>query len=1228
MKFACPHCGQSLEAGNSLSGETLKCPSCNEEITVPAAAVPETPEERTITDSEASVSPPVEDEPRTITDAGVRPDGIMDAPRNGRVRGPADRESPEHLGHDPDTSKLLTADQEHKYEVGEVIAKGGMGAILDARDLNLRRGVAMKVLRDPEQARKQDVLRFIEEAQITSQLEHPSIVPIHELGVDASDNVFYTMKFVRGRTLQEIITGIAKGDEGTIDEYGLIRLLTVFQKACDAMAFAHSKRVIHRDLKPENIMVGEYGEVQVMDWGLAKVMPRKKRKKYIIKKKSVVSGQSSVAKKQESEGKDGSPPRHPTLDTPDDGVESVRTGETSEVWKTMSGAVMGTPRFMAPEQAAGDIEHLDEKTDIYALGAILYNVLTLHPPITGDKLDVVLKKVSTGDIPNPTTYGSRRRSPSRGQKSEVSGQKGAVVSLVHCPEGAVPQSLAAVTMKALSLKPADRYATVKALQTDVEAYLGGFVTSAESASAWKVVKLFVKRNKKAAVTAAAMAMVLFGAMGIYSWINYRERMRAERNLAAYEEEQARRQADRKASAPEMVRSSKLFIQQRDFKAALATADAAVEYDDTLADARFVRTLLRLRAEDYKDALEDCQAFAELMPGNKDAARLLNICEAAGRQGALPGAGLSSLVGRLGLPIMAAEFTSSSQEQFAIYRDRLAKAWPAIDMSLVFTKNTDGNLKLSLHGRQEVTDLSPLAGMPLAWLYLPGTSVTDLSPLKGMPLKFLSLSGCNGVTDLSPLSGMDLAYLTLPGGIKDLSPLHGMPLAGLDLTGCTGITDLSPLEGMRLLGLSLNGCTGITSLKPLRGMPLAPGAVTKAAGRIGTIEADIASWRTRSGLDIAGCTGLTSLEGLEGMKLKELNLYGMPKLRDISALKGMPLTFLNLRGCRAIRDVSPLAGMPLERLQMNTTKVTDLSPLKGTPLTHLWLPGHTEGGGIGDLEPLRGTPLEELHDLAGSALTSLEPLRGMPLKILRVHSSKNLKDISPLKGMPLTKLTMAITGVTNLAPLAGMKLQSLEIGTTPVNDLSPLKGMPLTSLALSGCEGVSDLGPLAGMPLKSLTIQAREGGDQTILSLVPLRGMPLNGLRVTRCKGISDLTPLRGMKLKTLWLQECTDMQSLAGLEGIPLAQLSLARSKGVTDLAPLAGMALTSLDIQATGVTDLTPLAGMDLHQLYFSPDNITKGMEVLRDMKSLQRISLPGFPLSAAEFFKRYDAGEFGPKR
>ena len=234
--------------------------------------------------------------------------------------------------NDAPVTELTRLWPSQKIRIGAVVARGGMGAILDAREAAIKRKVAMKVMLDTDDAG--DIARFVAEAQVTGQLEHPNVVPVHELSVDENGQPFYTMKMVRGVTLKKVLDLMAAGTEATIAKYPLAALLTVFEKVCDALAFAHSRGVIHRDLKPENIMIGDFGEVLVMDWGLAKRM-----KDEGGTMKDGASGNGNPARVAQG----GHAP------------SSIHLAP-SPVGATLQGTSMGTPQFMSPEQARGEIE--------------------------------------------------------------------------------------------------------------------------------------------------------------------------------------------------------------------------------------------------------------------------------------------------------------------------------------------------------------------------------------------------------------------------------------------------------------------------------------------------------------------------------------------------------------------------------------------------------------------------------------------------------------------------------------------------------------------------------------------------------------------------------------------------------------------------------------------------------------------------------------------------------
>jgi serine/threonine-protein kinase len=259
------------------------------------------------------------------------------------------------------------ADDDHnpsiRFRIDGEIARGGMGTVLKGRDPDLGRDVALKVLREDRRDDDALVRRFIEEAQIGGQLQHPGIVPIYELGTFPDSRPFFSMKLVKGRTLAQMLEDRKDPDDDRP------RLLSVFEAIAQTVAYAHARGVIHRDLKPSNVMVGSFGEVQVMDWGLAKVLPR-----------------GGVA----DDEKTGQPDRQETV------IATARSGSDAP-GLSRPGSAMGTPAYMAPEQARGEGDRVDERADVFALGSMLCEVLTGEPAFLGRSSGEILRKAALGD---------------------------------------------------------------------------------------------------------------------------------------------------------------------------------------------------------------------------------------------------------------------------------------------------------------------------------------------------------------------------------------------------------------------------------------------------------------------------------------------------------------------------------------------------------------------------------------------------------------------------------------------------------------------------------------------------------------------------------------------------------------------------------------------------------------------------------------------------------------
>jgi WD40 repeat protein/serine/threonine protein kinase len=321
----------------------------------------------------------------------------------------------------------------NRYRILNLLDKGGLGEVYVARDEELDRLVALKLMQDRCASDPPSRERFLLEAGITGALEHPGIVPVHGLGLLSDGRPYYAMKLIKGEPLRDAILAFhrehasAQGSAGRMP--GLRRLLHRFLDVCNVIDYAHSRRILHRDLKPANILLGPYGETLVVDWGLAKDLERGSR--------AVPAWTASPP----VPAPEGATPGDETAIRSEPTFSDNPTG-TSHQNSTLPGSTLGTPSYMSPEQAAGQTEKIGPAADIYGLGATLYTLLTGKPPCDGPDLASILARVRGGDITPP-----RQVRPW------------------------VPEALAAICMKALSLRPEDRYDSPRALAGDIERWL-------------------------------------------------------------------------------------------------------------------------------------------------------------------------------------------------------------------------------------------------------------------------------------------------------------------------------------------------------------------------------------------------------------------------------------------------------------------------------------------------------------------------------------------------------------------------------------------------------------------------------------------------------------------------------------------------------------------------------------------------------------------------------------
>lgn len=358
-------------------------------------------------------------------------------------------------------ARLKKTSKKKRYSVVREIARGGMGKVIEVEDNDLRRSVALKVLRKEMLDRKDLVERFLEEAQITGQLEHPNIVPVHEIGVDGRGNLYFTMKLVEGEELSSIIKRLKKKDPSAQRAYPVSRLVDVFIKVCEGVAFAHSRGVIHRDLKPANIMVGRFGEVQIMDWGVAKIVGRKE-------------------------------------DTADRAVVSDR--QEDDASRTMAGSILGTPSYMSPEQARGEVNSMGPEADIFSLGVILYELLALTTPWTAQTSAQVLDQVKNYDPDPPTKMSPDRR---------------------------IPPELDQLAMKCLVKAPHKRIGSPQELIDNLRSWQEGGTLAAVEYSIGQLIGKWIVRHKVMVITSLlVIGALIAGGIGVAQYFEQQNLQRA------------------------------------------------------------------------------------------------------------------------------------------------------------------------------------------------------------------------------------------------------------------------------------------------------------------------------------------------------------------------------------------------------------------------------------------------------------------------------------------------------------------------------------------------------------------------------------------------------------------------------------------------------------------------------------------------------------------------------
>ncbi|MFN3193010.1 MAG: protein kinase domain-containing protein [Aureliella sp.] len=364
------------------------------------------------------------------------------------------------------STEIPKSDTTGRYQFVGELGRGGMGAVLKGRDTEIGRDLAIKVLLE-RFADDQELLdRFIDEAQIGGQLQHPGIAPVYEMGKFEDNRPYFTMKLVKGNTLAEILAD----RESPKDDWS--KLLPIFEQVCQTIAYAHSKGVIHRDLKPSNIMVGSFGEVQVMDWGLAKVLE---------------VGGDADERMQEAKREEAT-----FIQTRRSSGDSSSGGSGSA---TRAGSGMGTPAYMPPEQALGEIDILDERADVFGLGAILAEILTGKPAYSGEDLITQARRGRTKDCHK------------------------------RLNESGADEALVSIAKKALEVEAKDRQRHAGVLSDQVTGYLEGVQERLKESEHAKVAAetrvVEEQRRRKLQLAIAGMLLLLTAGVAVIAWQRYK-----------------------------------------------------------------------------------------------------------------------------------------------------------------------------------------------------------------------------------------------------------------------------------------------------------------------------------------------------------------------------------------------------------------------------------------------------------------------------------------------------------------------------------------------------------------------------------------------------------------------------------------------------------------------------------------------------------------------------------
>ncbi|MFC1497401.1 protein kinase [Verrucomicrobiota bacterium] len=596
--------------------------------------------------------------------------------------------------------------EQQRYEYVEQLNRGGAKTVNIVNDHMTARRLAMAQLIHSES--EQAVGRFIREAVITAGLTHPNIMPVYDIGFTDNGHPFFTMKLIEGENLKELIEKLSKKDSEYAKEHSLTERLEIFLKICDAIAYAHSRGVIHLDLKPANIQVSGFGEVLVSDWGLARYLNEENL--------------------------------HERM------TESMAPYTENVTYTRHDGTVKGTPGYMSPEQAEGNININSTTSDIYALGAILYAILCLEIPACGDTVDEVIENTKAGRIVSP-----RERKPQLN----------------------IPAGLEAVCMKAMAVNKENRYESVEQIREEIHAYMSGFATEAENAGFGTLVLLLIKRHKKiSSLIAVALIFIVTITAAFTFQLKGKERI-ARKHAEQYRSERDLRVEISKDAAPTFMGKANRNISAYNYDEALNDLDVALQLDPGNAYVLSKKTELLLGLQQFREARDILE--------KRNDARYKPLIDATHKYEKLTNNGstpldidnltdLMKILYKQNQIIAIDVLLLNESSRLESFEDKMSLARKVLEIQNPDQKrfrfriqHSENGITLDLSGNRQLTNLAGLHALPIRFLNLSDCPVRNIAVLRTINLEELNLKNTR-VTSVGSIKDSGIRKLNISGTV--------------------------------------------------------------------------------------------------------------------------------------------------------------------------------------------------------------------------------------------------------------------------------------------------------------------------------------------------------------------------------------------------------------------------------------------------------------------------------